>query len=265
MTGSQPRTPTVFISWAHRHGEWSRGQAAEWECTVHAFAHALRMYGIDADVDLWHQSDTRTDWTRWGQQQVSKHDFILVASNRSWRERWDGSNAPTEGAGVVREADALKGLFDQNQDNFRKRLILVLLPGADDTTIPTYLHGVTRCRVTSFDKEGLEVLLRLLTVQPRFLPPALGAVPVFPTQPPQIPTNEEALTVVEEPPPKIQDGGREGVLARAAGSGHDVVFLGMDSNRDVDSCLLHVTGNDESKLFTVKRHGGRLLLSSAAP
>ena len=46
--------------------DWGPDQSADWERTVKSFTDLLREGGIDADLDLFHQSDTSIDWTRWG-------------------------------------------------------------------------------------------------------------------------------------------------------------------------------------------------------
>jgi hypothetical protein len=89
--------PTAVVSWAHSNTDWGRGQTAEWERTVKAFTNLLRAGGIDADLDLFHLSDTSIDWTRWGPNKVRTSDFVIVAISRAWAERWQGINAPHQG------------------------------------------------------------------------------------------------------------------------------------------------------------------------
>ena len=138
--------PTVFVSWAQRDPGWDDDQAAAWKYQLWEFVSALRRNGIDAALDLHHQSDRGVDWTRWGPRAVREMDWILVALSPAWKDRWEGRNEPTVGAGAVAEADALKSFFSDNQDEFRKKLVLVALPLMRDrgSLVPTGLHGVQR-------------------------------------------------------------------------------------------------------------------------
>ncbi len=106
-----------------------------WRDQVLVLAAALRGIG-GVDVDLYHQHDPEVDWSRYGPQQVARRDFVLVAVNAAWRERFDGTNPPTVGAGAVAEADELLGLFNKNQTEFRRKVKLVLLPGASADDVP---------------------------------------------------------------------------------------------------------------------------------
>src|ERR1044071_434363 len=101
--------PTAFVSWAHRAQDWTSAQAKAWEGTVRQFTDALRLAGVDADVDLYHYSDADVDWTRYGTSMIEKSDTTIVAMSTAWAERWQGINPPTVGAGAAREADALHG------------------------------------------------------------------------------------------------------------------------------------------------------------
>lgn len=262
MTESDAVSLRAFITWAHRHRDWSTAETDEWRSKVHGLADALITHGIDAEIDLWHESSTQVDWTRWGQQQVARDGFILVALNRAWTERWQGSNAATEGAGVVAEADAMKGLFQQNQADFRKRTILVQLPGEHESRIPLDLHGVTRCRVSSFGADGLEELLRLLTGQPRYLRPPLGSTPILPPRhPPKIDQPEN--NAASESYLSCQGSDRERVLAQASGTGDDVVSVPVDEAQRGRWLLLRVEGNPAERHFAVKGGPrGRALVST---
>jgi hypothetical protein len=130
--------------------------------------------GIDAEVDQFHEHDPGVDWNRFGVQAAQDQDFVLIATSRAYRERWEGRNVPTEGPGAVREADELMGQFNQNQDAFRRRVIVSVLPGASADDIPPQLSGLQRFHLEELTDEAAEDLYRTLTGQPATPKPALG-------------------------------------------------------------------------------------------
>ncbi len=74
------------------------------------------------------------------------------------------------------------GLFNDDQAEFRRKVKLVLLPGADVSNVPRQLSGVQRFSIGEPVPAHLEDLLRTLTNQPRYVPPPLGTVPVLPSR-----------------------------------------------------------------------------------
>jgi len=169
----------AFAIWAHQPNDGLSSQ--EWEQQVVDFVYAMRTIGgIDLDVDLFHLSRRGADWTRLGPSHVAAGEHIRVIVNAAWRERWEGRNPPTVGAGAVAEANVLHSIFSRNQEEFGRRVVLVLLPGSSDDDIPDGWHGVQRRRVDDFALAGLTELLRLLTSQPQYEPPPVGAVPALP-------------------------------------------------------------------------------------
>ena len=164
---------TAFISWAHG--------TASWERVVLDFATALRTVGgIDVDLDLWHSTD-HENWTTYGPTGIRDNEFILLAVDAAYRQRWEGTNRSGEGAGAAREAAAIKAIFERDQSVFRRRVIVVLLPGAAATDIPDELLGMSeRFVVKTFDLAGLEPLLRSLYGKPLDEKPPLGPLPALP-------------------------------------------------------------------------------------
>jgi hypothetical protein len=67
--GRTPNVPRSLVSWAHANTDWDQNQTAQWEQAVKEFAELLRACGVDADLDLWHLSETSIDWSRWGARQ----------------------------------------------------------------------------------------------------------------------------------------------------------------------------------------------------
>lgn len=176
----QDAAPSVFVSWAHAHTGWTRKQTQLWQESVATLASSLRQaFGIDADVDLFHL-DESIDWTRYGQRAIVNSDRVVIILSKAWSERWDGTNAPTEGAGAAREADALHGLYGRNQADWQAKLIIAILPDIDDDAIPPDLERVARVRIDPSSLDTYEDLLRNPTDQPRYRKASLGSVPDLP-------------------------------------------------------------------------------------
>lgn len=183
----QSEHPSAFITYAQSNPGWDDAQTAAWREEVHAFAAVLRRYGVDAKIDLFSLHERGVDWTRFGPRAVTENDWVIAAVSTAWRDRYEGGNVPTQGAGAVAEADALISVFQNDQSEFRKKLVLVFLPSMKNERVPVGLHGVHRFQVDDFTQESLEDLLRLLTDQPRYPVPPLGRVPHF-TATPATPT-----------------------------------------------------------------------------
>jgi len=151
--------PSVFVSWAHA------GRA--WEDTLARFAKLLREERVNADIDLHHQDELGMDWHRYGPTQIRESDVVIVAVSKEWRQRWDGTNAPTVGAGAAAEADELYGIFSKNQDEFRRKVVLVVLPGATPDDVPNRLHGQQTFTIKQLDTSDKEFrrLVRTLKKQ----------------------------------------------------------------------------------------------------
>ena len=123
---SPPRT--AFISWAHGDETWER--------TIARFASQLRAFGVNADVDLFHLNDDDVIWTNYGGQAIQVNEFVLIAVSGAYKERWEGTNDSRVGAGAAREANVMKGLFDDDQRDFFRKVKIVLLPGSTVADIP---------------------------------------------------------------------------------------------------------------------------------
>lgn len=171
--GDRAGHPTAFISWAH--GD------ADWQDTILAFAHRLRELGIDCDVDLFHLHDHDVNWATYGATAIKASDFVLIASSSTYKQRWEGTNDPTSGAGAAREANVLKTYFDRDQATFRRRVKLVILPGSNGEDVPDELYSAfARFELKSLSDEDFEPLLRTLTQQPAFPRPPLGPIAPLP-------------------------------------------------------------------------------------
>ena len=172
-----------MVSWAHRPNEGV--DAGAWQKTMVGFVQALRAVGgIDSECDQYRVHQLGVEWSQYGPQQIRRSRHTIVAVNAAWRERFDGDNKPTEGAGAVAEVNELLGIFARNQDGFRRRVLLVILPGASADDVPNRLSGLHRFPITEFTLAGMEDLLRTLTGQPAHLAPPVGPLPVLPPRTP---------------------------------------------------------------------------------
>jgi hypothetical protein len=111
---------------------------------------------------------------------IQECHFTLIATSKAWRERWEGRNEPHEGAGTAREADALHGMFDENQQEFRSRVIIVMLPGTTEETLPADLRHIARFAVDPQIIDSMEFLVRHILDKPKYVLPELGSQPELP-------------------------------------------------------------------------------------
>ena len=168
--------PTAIVSWAHSSPGWTPERQERWRAEVIALVDVLRDNGVDADIDLHHSGDV--DWTRFGPQAIVDKAWVLGALSSSWKERWEGRNEPTTGAGAAGEANALRSLWVANQTAFRNKLVLLTLPMMRDQTLtPVELHGIEHFRIPELTSEAVIPLLRLLTHQPAYPKRRLGPIP----------------------------------------------------------------------------------------
>jgi SEFIR domain len=162
----------AVVSWAHGDESWAT--------TILALASKLRELGIDVDVDLFHLHDPDVNWTTYGPKAIEDNDFVLVAVSAAYKDRWEGRNEPSTGAGAVREANVLKSLFNDDQGAFYRKVKIVVLPGATKDDIPAELKAaLPRYEIATIDESGLEDLLRTITGQPAYPRPPLGEVPTL--------------------------------------------------------------------------------------
>ena len=70
--------PTAFITWDHREVGWEDSDESAWTEEVYSFAVLLRGYGIDVDVDLFHQSEPGIDWTSFGPLRIRDTDWVIA-------------------------------------------------------------------------------------------------------------------------------------------------------------------------------------------
>ena len=109
-----PAPLTAFVSWAHQDPGWSSHQTAERRQDVIRLVTALRTFGIDADADIYHESDD-VDWTRWGPARVRDVGVVLVVASRAWRDAWEGRGDMTRNVGAAAEAGVLYSISTENR------------------------------------------------------------------------------------------------------------------------------------------------------
>ena len=170
-----PPPKTAFVTWAHGDDEW--------EQAIAKFTFELRKLGVEADVDLFHMADREVNWATYGPNAVRNNEFVLIAASPAYKERWEGTGNPREGAGAAREANVLKTMFNHDQDEFCRRVKVVLLPGTTTKDIPDELGASAQhFLIKTIAPANLENLLRTLTAQPVYVPPDVGRVPTLPTR-----------------------------------------------------------------------------------
>lgn len=169
--------PTSIVSYSHSNPGWTKEQDDERLQHVLRLVWALMDYGIDADADVFHQNE---DWTRWGPGKVSSCDFILIVVSQAWKIAWEGTGDLQKYKGVRAEADAVRSIEQLGKDVFQQRCRLIMLPDSGDDDIPVGLHGILRHRLDGFAADDLELLIRDLTKQPKYVRPPLGEIPALP-------------------------------------------------------------------------------------
>ncbi len=179
----------VFVVWAHKDYQLTDAENESWKTTVYDFVHLLDQY-VDVDADIYHYTSEGVDWSLYGPRAMRVADTVIILGSKPFWERWRGENRPEEGAGSVREIDALKGMFNRNQSEFQRKVVIVLLPGASTEHIPDELHRVTYYRVASIDETGIELLLRRLLQKPRHTQRADKVIPDLPEYQPRLARRE---------------------------------------------------------------------------
>ncbi|MGB4659999.1 MAG: SEFIR domain-containing protein [Mobilitalea sp.] len=135
--------PRVFVSYSH--------QNAEKDNVILEFTNNLRLEGIDANIDLYEESPVE-GWPRWMENQISKADFVLVVSSKSYYEKcYSELNA---GKGVSWEVNIVyQHIYDSKSKN--TKFIPIYFDKADEQYILTPLRAFTFYNVTEkeeFDK-----------------------------------------------------------------------------------------------------------------
>jgi hypothetical protein len=167
------KRPTAFVSYAQSSPAWRE--------LVLKFTVALRKPGgVDAEVDLFHDVDHQR-WATFGANQIEESDFTLIVVDQAYKRRWLGREETGVGAGVAREAAAIRAIYERDQEEFLKRIKLVLLPGIGESDVPADLLGdCERFKIEKFDLEGLDPLLRSIFGRSAYPKPDLAPIPSLP-------------------------------------------------------------------------------------
>ena len=121
-------------------------------------------------------------WTRFGPRRIVDSAWVIVALSRAWRERWEGRNEPTVGAGAVAEADALPQLIPEGPAGVsgERSCSSHCRPEAGEDVVPTGLDGVHLFSLSDYSSEQVMPLIRLITGQPEYPAGPLGSLPELP-------------------------------------------------------------------------------------
>ncbi|WP_086838236.1 SEFIR domain-containing protein [Amycolatopsis kentuckyensis] len=201
----------AFLSYAEEPGDPSHQESVLrlWEF--------LRSCGVDAELDL-SEAHERRDRALWVAGQIREADHVLVIASPAYRRGAEGRGGADEERGVQWEARLIREAFYADR-NALNRFVPVLLPGRGPDDVPDFLAPATSTvyAVTDFTVEGAERLLRMLTNQPEFVRPPLGAIPVL--QPRQV---RPPGPVTPRPAPAVRNvvtGDVNGVVIQVGNAG----------------------------------------------
>ncbi|MGW5746718.1 SEFIR domain-containing protein [Amycolatopsis sp. NPDC003861] len=197
--------PKVFVSYTH--------DSEEHREAVLAFADFLVRNGIDVVLDRW-ATDRRRDWQAWMTRNITESDHVLVIASEGYRRMGDGIGPNHLNLGGQAEAALLRDRLQGDRATWTAKILPVLLPGHGKHEIPHFLlpNAADWYEVPANTPEAADSLLRVLTRQPRDVPPALGPRPILPprsgsapariTVPGGLPVvwRSELLQVPQEPP-----------------------------------------------------------------
>jgi hypothetical protein len=165
--------PKVFVSYTH--------DSEQHRDDVLAFADFLVGQGIDVVLDRW-ATGRRRDWQAWATQNITESDYVLVIASEGYRRMGDGTGPNHLNLGGQAEASLLRDLLQGDRATWTAKILPILLPGHSKEEIPNFLqpNAADWYEVLANTLEAAESLLRLLTQQPRDVPPALGTRPILP-------------------------------------------------------------------------------------
>lgn len=193
MEGPQGEATRVFISYS-----WD---SEEHKDRVLSLSNTLRRYGIDCQIDRYHQAPPE-GWYRWMQNEINLADFVLVICTEKYNSRYRNLEAQGEGLGATWEGGLIiSELYSTRGIN--QKYIPVLLSPEDQEHIPQSLQAFTTYRLFDelFDPEiegGFQDLYRRLTNQPAVEVPSLGShKTLLPARPAPFTLNDNGQIIEE--------------------------------------------------------------------
>ncbi|MEO0407487.1 MAG: COR domain-containing protein [Cyanobacteria bacterium P01_A01_bin.135] len=175
--GLNQNTPIkVFISYS-----WDSEPHKQKVLTL---SNQLRAHGIDCQIDRYQQNPPE-NWYRWMMNQIEESEYVLVVCSKGYERRYRNKEARGQGKGVTWEGGlSIEALY--TGQGLNEKYIPVLLSAEAEPHIPPGLKGYTVYQL--FDEAAYrpdqpgpyQDLLRYLTSQPAYSPPALGTVPELP-------------------------------------------------------------------------------------
>lgn len=162
------RPPQVFICYAHDNEEHRREVLG-----LAKFLHAV--CGIYVSIDRWN-CDHRGDWSTWAEHQIKSADFVLIVASPRCKLVGDGYASPVENRSLQAEMAVIRNALYADRPAWTLRLLPVVLPGRSIEEIPDFLQprSTHYYLVDDYTKQGTEDLLRVITAQPKIIPPRLG-------------------------------------------------------------------------------------------
>lgn len=173
-----PRIPRVFVSYTHDDPVHTD--------KVRLFSEFLAgQCGLDVHMDRW-DLDRRRNWFQWAIKQITTADFVLVIASPGCKQVGDGDVDNLANRGMQSEISLLMDRLHRDRDTWLGKLLPVVLPGRSPEEIPIFLLPTIADYyiVSEFTVAGAEDLLRVITAQPPYVPPALNpSVPYLPPRP----------------------------------------------------------------------------------
>lgn len=132
------KSPTVFISYSWAEQEYG----CDW---VVEFANQLRSDGIDADIDMYHESPSE-GWTTWMINKIKKSDYVLVVCTESYYNIVNSGQEIDSGLGRRFEGKLIqKQIYDDGCVN--DRFIPILPPNGNRKHILEVLSDYTSYKI----------------------------------------------------------------------------------------------------------------------
>lgn len=155
---NQGKSPTVFISYSWAEQEYG----CKW---VESLANRLRSDGIDADIDMYHESPAE-GWTTWIVNKIKQSDYVLVVCSESYYNVVNGGQTIDSGLGRRFEGKIIqKQIYDRGCIN--EKFIPILPPNGNRRHILEVLSDYTAYKVY----DDYDRLLKRLKGENNHMPP----------------------------------------------------------------------------------------------